>query len=76
MITEIDNDILVRFVTGQCSDDELSAVSQWARQSRDNARELFELEMAYREAQAAQLPPAHIDDALRRVHGITDMQIL
>ena len=48
MIT-INNDIIVRFITDTCTDEELEALSQWMRQSDENAAEV----MSRREVEGA-----------------------
>lgn len=67
MIT-INNDIIVRFITDTCTDEELEALSQWMRQSDENAAEVMRMERIYREAQAHAMSRREVEGALSRLH--------
>lgn len=71
-MTEISDDIKVRFVTSECSDDELKAVASWMKEDDANAAELLALEHAYREAQADAMPSRETEKALERTHGLIE----
>lgn len=66
-MTTIDNDIIVRFITDRCTDEELETLRQWMRQSDDNAAEVTRLERVYREAQAQAMPRREVEAALGRL---------
>ena len=65
---EIDDNIKAKFITGQCTDEELAAVAQWMKQSSGNADELLHMEHLYQEAQAAAMPQRETEKALARLH--------
>lgn len=44
---EIDDNIKAKFITGQCTDEELAAVAQWMKQNSGNADELLHMEHLY-----------------------------
>lgn len=65
----IDDNIKAKFITGQCSDDELAAVAQWMRQDAQGAAELLRMERLYHEAQALAMPRRETEKALGRLNG-------
>ena len=71
-MTEISDEIKVRFATGECSDDELQTVARWMKESDANAEELLALERAYREAQACAMPHREVEKALERTHALIE----
>lgn len=64
----INNDIIVRFITDTCTDEELEALRQWMRQSDENAAEVMRMERIYRQAQAQAMPRREVEGALCRLH--------
>lgn len=44
---KLNDEILARFLMGECTEDELREVNSWLGESRENARELFRLEEIY-----------------------------
>ncbi|MDL2211101.1 FecR domain-containing protein [Bacteroides sp. OttesenSCG-928-M17] len=44
---ELNEDIMVKFLTGDCSEEELRGVNAWLEESSENARELFKAEQIY-----------------------------
>lgn len=44
---KLDEDIMVRFLTGECSQEELRGVNAWLEESDENVRELFKTEEIY-----------------------------
>lgn len=44
---KLNDEILARFLMGECTEDELREVNSWLGESKDNARELFRLEEIY-----------------------------
>lgn len=71
-MTEISDEIKVRFATGECSDEELQTVARWMKESDANAAELLALERAYREAQACAMPHREVEKALERTHALIE----
>lgn len=65
---ELDENILVRFLSGQCSDKELAEVREWMAASDDNARELFRLERLYTEVYSGAMPEREVEKALAGVY--------
>lgn len=65
---EIDDNILVRFLQGQCSDEELTEVEEWLKRSDDNARRLFVMERVYDKVYGDAMPEREVEKALESVH--------
>lgn len=53
---KIKDDILGKYLSGQCSDEELAIVRDWIKLSTDNAAELFEMQRLYDEMKASAMP--------------------
>ena len=43
-MTQISEELMMKYITNQCSNEELRMVQQWIDESEDNARQIFELE--------------------------------
>ena len=43
----MNEELLVKFLMGECSEEELREVNTWLNESDDNARELFRIEEIY-----------------------------
>lgn len=43
-MTQISEELMMKFITNRCSNEELRMVQQWIDESEDNARQIFELE--------------------------------
>ena len=46
-MSNLSEDIINRYLTGQCSEEELIEVNAWMKESEENARQLFRMEEAY-----------------------------
>lgn len=46
-MNNLSEDIINRYLTGQCSEEELIEVNAWMKESEENARQLFRMEEAY-----------------------------
>ena len=55
-MNKIKDDILGRYLSGQCSDEELAIVRDWIKLSTNNAAELFELQRLYDDMKASVMP--------------------
>ena len=44
---KLNEELLVKFLMGECSEEELREVNTWLNESDDNARELFRIEEIY-----------------------------
>ena len=44
---KLNEELLVKFLMGECSEEELREVNTWLNESDDNARELFRIEQIY-----------------------------
>ncbi len=71
-MTGIDDNIIARFITGECTDEELAQIEEWTKADKSNAAELFGMERLYREAQAAAMPRRETEGALHRLHARID----
>lgn len=65
---ELDENILIRFLQGQCSDREIDEVREWAGASAENARRLFDMEQLYGRVYGDAMPEREIEKALNSVH--------
>ena len=46
-MNNLSEDILMRYLTGECSDEDFARVNAWIKESDDNARRLFRMEEVY-----------------------------
>ena len=46
-MNNLSEDILMRYLTGECSDEDFARVNAWIKESDDNARQLFRMEEVY-----------------------------
>lgn len=60
-MTQISDDILIRFFNNDCTDDELIAIKNWLEEDEANAERLFELEQMVMAVESM-----HTDDRLRK----------
>lgn len=65
---EPDENVIIRFLTGCCSDQELEEVRDWINASEDNAAELFRLEEMYRRMSGLTMSGREVEKALTGVH--------
>ena len=42
-MNNLSEDILMRYLTGECSDEDFARVNAWIKESDDNARRLFRM---------------------------------
>lgn len=59
--------IIIRFVKGEATDEELQVVSKWMNESDANARTIFELEATWHRLEAQKVASSQIEQALQRV---------
>ena len=59
--------IIMRFVEGQASEEELAAVNAWVNESDENARELYELEATWQRLEAQKVSAEKLEQAMLRV---------
>lgn len=62
-----DKNIIVRHLTGQCSDEELARLRDWVNLSDDNAREFFDAKQIYLSLKADAMEPQKVDEAYERL---------
>ena len=46
-MSNLSEEIINRYLTGQCSEEELIEVNAWMKESEENARQLFRMEEIY-----------------------------
>lgn len=68
MIT-LDEHIIINFITGKCSEEDLQAVSQWLKANPEQKKELFLMERMFQRMQADNMAQAQIEKALKRVRA-------
>ena len=72
-MADFDKNIIAKYITGQCSDEELAQLLDWVRLSADNARELADTEQVYLALKAASMTGNVVDCAYERVrHHLHD----
>lgn len=54
-MNNLSEDILMRYLTGECSDEDFARVNAWIKESDDNARRLFRMEGGISFGQTRQL---------------------
>lgn len=71
-MNEINDTILIKFLNGECNEEELREISQWIKSSPDHEAELFRLEQVHREVAAAEMSKREVEQSLRRLHERLD----
>ncbi len=66
---EPDENVIIRFLTGCCSDQELEEVRAWINASEENAAELFRLEETYNRLRGMAMSGREVEKALTSVHS-------
>lgn len=66
-MTALDHNIIVRFITGECSEEELRVIHQWIQDNPEEAGELFAQAGDYEAMQAMGMPEAKVQKAFDRV---------
>lgn len=64
------DDILLKFIQGQCNEIELTTIKAWLDESDDNARELFAIERMSHAVEADAIDEKQKQQALNRVEAI------
>lgn len=67
-----DENIIIRFLTGDCTDSELEELLEWMDSSEENAAELFRLEETYRRVYGLTMSGRETEKALLGVHAGID----
>ena len=70
-MNNLSEEILMRYLTGECSDEDFARVNAWIKESDDNARRLFRMEEVYHLGRHDSFPDQKHDYAkswLRRRH--------
>lgn len=62
-MADFDKNIIAKYLTGRCSDDELAQLRDWVKLSADNAREFFDAEQIYLSLKAGAMEQERVDDA-------------
>lgn len=68
----LDEHIIIHFITGKCSEEELQKVNEWLRENPGQAEDLFALERMYSSLQARGMSAMKIEKALERVRRRTE----
>lgn len=68
----LDEHIIIHFITGKCSEEELRKVNEWLKENPSQAGNLFEMEEMYRSLQARGMAEVKIEKALSRVRRRTE----
>lgn len=68
-MTTLNEDIITRFITGQCSEEELQVISRWMKEYPEQKDDLFGMERMYLHMQAENMSQIKVEKALQRVRG-------
>ena len=71
---DINDIILIKFLNGECSTDELQAVERWLEADETHGKELFGWEAAHRMAGASSMGGREVEQRLRKLHGRIDAE--
>ena len=71
---DINDIILIKFLNGECSTDELQAVERWLEADEAHGKELFGWEAAHRMAGASSMGGREVEQRLRELHGRIDAE--
>ena len=71
---DINDIILIKFLNGECSTDELQAVERWLEADEAHGKELFGWEAAHRMAGASSMGGREVEQRLRKLHGRIDAE--
>ena len=71
---DINDIILIKFLNGECSTDELQAVERWLDADEAHGKELFGWEAAHRMAGASSMGGREVEQRLRELHGRIDAE--
>lgn len=66
--------IILHFIKGMASEQELADIQAWLAESEENARELFQLEATWHRLEAQLMPETQIEQALRKVMSNNEEQ--
>ena len=64
-----DEHIILHFIRGTASEQELEDIQAWLAESEENTRDLFQLEATWHRLEAQLMPEEQIEQALRKVMG-------
>ena len=65
-----DETVIIEYLMGNCSDETLETIAQWARESDENAAELFQLEQLHRQIVASKTDDRQVASAQQRLNDI------
>lgn len=68
-MTQISEDLIIRFINNACSDAELVAVRKWIEESDENMAELFETEKTAHRLASLRIDEATLERARAKVYG-------
>lgn len=67
-MNDIKDTTLIKFLNGECSEEELQEIVQWMKAAPDHEAALFRLEQVHREVAAAGMSRREVERSLRRLH--------
>lgn len=66
-MADFDKTIIAKYISGQCSDEELAQLLDWVKLSDDNARELCDAEQIYLSLKSASMDAKKVDSAFENL---------
>ena len=66
-MADFDKSIIAKYVSEQCSDEELAQLLDWVKLSADNARELCDAEQIYLSLKSASMDAERVDNAFEKL---------
>ena len=71
-MSELNENIIIHFITRQCSEDELKQINEWMAEDKCHAQYLLQMEQIYQHLQCRSMPQWKVEEALKRVHNNAD----
>lgn len=68
-MSELNENIIIHFITRQCSEDELKQINEWMAEDKHHVQYLLQMEQIYQQLQSRSMPQWKVEDALERVHS-------
>lgn len=69
MSQNVEENMIIRYLTGECSVEELHKIKEWVSSSATHAEELIQMEYMDESIRAASMPQREIERVLCRIHG-------
>lgn len=68
-MSELNENVIIHFITRQCPEEELKQINEWLAEDQRHAQYLLQMERIYQHLQSRSMPQWKVEEALERVHG-------